>query len=141
MQQELAGVSGAVLAGGTGTRLRPAVAELPKVLAPVGGRPWLMYLLDHLAGAGLRDVVLLTGYRAGQVRAALGDSCCRLRLRHAREPRPLGTAGALRYALDGLHSPRVLVLNGDSFIDADLASFHDLHCERDADASMVLASV
>src|SRR5207248_5677603 len=95
-------LSVAILAGGLGTRLRPAVADRPKVLAPVAGRPYLTYLLDQLDGAGVREAVLLTGYAAGQVRGALGDRYGGLRLHYSVEPEPLGTAGALRLALPRL---------------------------------------
>ena len=120
-------VTAAILAGGLGTRLRPAVADRPKVLAPVGGRPYLTYLLDQLAGAGVREVVLLTGYAADEVRDALGDRYGRMRLRYSVEPAPLGTAGALRLALPLLAAPAVLLLNGDSYCDADLGAFRRSH--------------
>jgi NDP-sugar pyrophosphorylase family protein len=98
-----------------------------------------MYLLDRLAAAGLRDVVLLTGYRAEQVRAALGETYAGLRLHHAPEPEPLGTGGALRRVLGRLASPRVLVLNGDSLADVNLGALEDFHHERGAAGSLVLA--
>ncbi len=58
------GMSAAILAGGLGSRLRSVVADRPKVLAPVCGRPYLTFLLDQLAEAGIAEVVLLTGYQA-----------------------------------------------------------------------------
>ena len=67
-------VTAAILAGGLGTRLRSVVADRPKVMAEVGGRPFLSYLLDQLGEAGVRRVVLCTGHRAEQVRAVFGDS-------------------------------------------------------------------
>src|SRR6516225_2760963 len=91
----LSDVHAVILAGGLGTRLRPAVADLPKVLAPVLGRPWVLFLLDQLAGAGLRHVVLLTGYKAGQVRDEIGDHYRGMHLTYSTEPTPLGTAGAV----------------------------------------------
>lgn len=134
-------VTAAVLAGGLGTRLRPAVADRPKVLAPVGGRPYLTYLLDQLAGAGVGEVVLLTGYGAEQVRDALGEAYAGMRLVYSAEPTPLGTAGALRWALPRLSAPTVLLLNGDSYCDVDLAAFWRFHQAQGADASLVLARV
>src|SRR5258707_9853601 len=93
------GTTAAILAGGLGSRLRPVVADRPKVLAPVGGRPYLTYLLDRLADAGFEEVVLLTGFQAEMVWDAFGDAYAGMRLVHSREPQPLGTAGALRLAL------------------------------------------
>src|SRR6185437_12914125 len=110
MTEPLEDVTGVILAGGLGTRLRSSIADRPKVLAPVHGRPYLTYLLDQLAEAGLCRVVLLTGYLADQVRAAFGDSYADLSLTYSPEPSPLGTAGALRRALPYLLSPMVLLL-------------------------------
>ncbi len=61
-----------ILAGGLGTRLRGVVPGIPKVLAPVRGRPFLSYLLDQLQAAGVREVVLCTGHRADQVFETFG---------------------------------------------------------------------
>src|SRR5438094_528454 len=88
-----------ILAGGLGTRLRSAVADRPKVMAEVCGRPFLAHLLDQLAGQGVRRVVLCTGYRGEQVEAAFGDAYGALALDYSPEPEPLGTGGALRLAL------------------------------------------
>ena len=67
-----------ILAGGLGTRLKPRFGELPKPLAPVGGRPFLARQLEWLAAAGVRDAVLCTGYGADAVRAALGDGAANI---------------------------------------------------------------
>jgi NDP-sugar pyrophosphorylase family protein len=134
-------VTAAILAGGLGTRLRSVVGDRPKVLAEVGGRPFLTYLLDQLARAGAREVVLLTGYGADQVRDALGESYAGMRLSYSTEPMPLGTGGALRWALPRLASPAVLLLNGDSCCDVELGDFWRFHREYGADVSLVLARV
>ena len=131
----------AILAGGLGTRLRPAVGALPKVLAPVHRRPYLTYLLDHLAAASVREVVLLTGYGADQVQWTLGETYRGLRLVYSPEPSPLGTGGALRWALPKLASPVVLLMNGDSYCEVDLAAFADFHRRQAADLSLVLTEV
>ena len=133
----LASTTAAILAGGLGTRLRSAVAGRPKVLATVGGRPYLEYLLAWLASYSIRDVVLLTGYLGEQVRDELGESFQGIPLRYSQEERPLGTAGSLRHALQLLRTPTILLLNGDSFCDANLASFSRSHQQRGA-VSMVL---
>ena len=136
-----AGVSAAVLAGGMGTRLRPAVADRPKVLAPVGVRPFLSHLLHQLAHVGLRDVVLLTGHGAEQVRSALGDHYAGVRLIHSREPSPLGTAGAVRWALPLLREETIFLCNGDSYCDINLGDFRDFHRSRGAKVSVVVVRV
>lgn len=138
---DLRDVTAAVLAGGLGTRLRPAVDDRPKALAPVAGRPFLAYVLDRLAAAGVRHVVLCTGYRGAQIRACFGDHYCGLRLAYSQEPAPLGTAGSLGLALPHLASDPVLVVNGDSACEADLGEFLGWHAARRAAASLALARV
>lgn len=137
----LADVTAAILAGGLGTRLRPVIADRPKVLAEVQGRPFLGYLLDQLSAAGLRLVVLCTGYMGEQVRSAFGNSYGRLRLVYSQEAFPLGTGGALRLALPLFDSDSVLVMNGDSFCETDLGGFWNWHCARKAEATLVLTKV
>jgi NDP-sugar pyrophosphorylase family protein len=125
-------VTALILAGGQGTRLRGVLPGIPKVLAPVGGRPFLSYLLEQLRFAGVRNVVLCTGYRADQVFEAFGTRYKDLELRYSAESRPLGTAGALRFALAEADAETLLVLNGDSYIDCPLDEFHRWHLERES---------
>lgn len=155
--QDLASVTVAILAGGMGTRLHPVMSTRPKVLAEIRGRPFLSYLLDQLSAVDVRYVVLCTGYMGEQVQAKFGDSYGSLRIAYSQEPSPQGTAGALRSALP-LLKPRlsfgpkhskakvnvldsVLVMNGDSFCEANLRAFWAWHCERDVDATLLLAKV
>ena len=123
----MAEVTALILAGGQGTRLRGILPGIPKVLAPVGGRPFLSYLLDQLNVAGVREVVLCTGYRADQIFEIFGTRYGDLKLRYSAESRPLGTAGALRLALTQVEAERVLVLNGDSYIQCPVDEFHRWH--------------
>lgn len=117
------GFTAMVLAGGLGTRLRAAVADRPKALAPVDGEPFLARVLDALAGAGCRRAILCTGHLAEQVEREFGSEHGGLELVHSREPGPLGTAGALRHALPRLLDHGAVVVNGDTFCDLDLAAF------------------
>jgi NDP-sugar pyrophosphorylase family protein len=136
-----AGATAAILAGGLGTRLRGVVADRPKVLAEVLGRPFLAFLLDQLEAAGVARVVLCTGYRGEQVRAAFGTSYGALRLAYSQEPGPLGTGGALRMALPLLPCEPVLVMNGDSYCSADFQELWSWHLSRAAEATLLLSHV
>lgn len=138
MPGNLINVNGAILAGGLGTRLRSVVPDYPKVLAPIGGRACVTYLLDQMAEAGIREVCLLTGYRAGQVEATLGLKYRGLNLRYSVETAPLGTAGALRAALNQFVSEHVLVMNGDSYCNVNLHEFAKVHQCQAAEVSLVL---
>ncbi len=141
MSKKLADFTAAILVGGLGTRLRPVVADRPKVLAPINGRPFLAYLLDQLAAAGFSTVVLCTGYRADMIQAEFGDSYNGLRLIYSKEEESLGTAGALRLALPLLESDPVLVLNGDSYCHVNLPQFFEQYQRQNAAASLVLTAV
>jgi NDP-sugar pyrophosphorylase family protein len=136
--QALSSVTAALLAGGLGTRLRSVVADQPKVLAKVRGRAFLSYLLEQLAIAGIKEVVLCTGYLGSQVQQEYGDFYGDLQLLYSQEATPLGTGGALRLALPFFQSEHVLVMNGDSFCTVDLEAFWNWHRSRGARASMVL---
>lgn len=131
-------VTVAILAGGLGTRLRAVVTDRPKVLAQVNGRPFLSHLLDQISRSGLEDVVLCTGYGAEAVADEFGVAYGSLRLRYSPEPQPLGTGGALRHALPLLEGKTVLVLNGDSYADANLAEFSLKHTQAKSSGSILL---
>lgn len=120
----------AVLAGGLGTRLSSSVPDLPKVLAPVGGTPFLSYVLDWLIAAGIGKAVLCVGHMAEKVSAHYGRAYRGLRLSYSREEEPLGTAGALALAGPMLDSPQVLALNGDSLCLFEAAPFFEAYGRR-----------
>ena len=108
-----------VLAGGLGTRLKPRFGDLPKPLAPLGGRPFLARQLEWLRSRGISSAVILAGYGAEQVREALGDgSSFGVSLEYSIEDQPLGTGGALKLA-ERFVEGSVLVVNGDTIGDAD----------------------
>lgn len=132
-----------ILAGGTGTRLRSAYAEGPKVLAPVNGKPFLAYLLQQLYAAGFRDVVLCVGYKHQQIQDCIGDgSDVGLSITYSVEEDPLGTAGALRLAYE-LRSgaPCFFALNGDSFLQLDYMAMLQSHIASSAAATVALVCV
>ena len=112
-----------ILAGGLGTRLRSVVSDRPKVLADVGGRPFLGYCLEALALQGFQNVVVCAGYLADHIERCFGDTFGPLKIQYSVEASPLGTGGALRQAIAKAQSREVLVLNGDSYCEMDLAAY------------------
>ncbi len=142
---DLAQVDAMILAGGLGTRLRSVVSDRPKVLAEVLGRPFLAYLLDQLAASGIKRVILCIGYLGEQIRETFGYAYDAaegtIQISYSQETQLLGTGGALGLALPLVRSPRVLVMNGDSFCGADLAGFSEFHQQKSAPVSMVLTQV
>lgn len=134
-------ITPAILAGGLGTRLRDALPDRPKVLAPVAGRPFVTHLLDQLILAGFREAVLLTGHMHDEVREELGEAYGPLRLSYSRERQPLGTGGAVRAALATIGTSSLLVVNGDSYLDLDFAALVRFHGCRASSVSVALAHV
>jgi D-glycero-alpha-D-manno-heptose 1-phosphate guanylyltransferase len=109
-----------VLAGGLGTRLRSTVPDLPKVMAPVCGRPFLEILLSSLAAKGCQRAILSLGYLARQIQDHFGPRYAGIALEYVVEHAPLGTGGALRQAINRCEADHALVVNGDSYLDLDV---------------------
>ena len=133
-----------ILAGGFGARLQSVVADRPKVLAPVAGRPFLQHLLKGLADEGVRDVVLSTGHLGEQVDAFVAANAPDgMRVRCVHESRPLGTGGALAFAAKKaeIQGPFV-AMNGDTFFGGAVAELVEAHnIEPDSKATLALARV
>jgi mannose-1-phosphate guanylyltransferase len=127
-----------VLCGGAGLRLRSVTGNSPKSLANIGGRPFLEILLSQLRRHGLQRVILAVGFQSDLVRSHFGDRAHGLRLEYSIESEPLGTGGALRKAADHLQSNDALIMNGDSYTDADLPAFALDYFEAKADISMLV---
>ena len=130
-----------VLAGGLGTRLRGVVADLPKAMAPVNGRPFLALVLDQLVDAGFKTAILAVGYRHEAIRAHIGDRYRGLVLRYSVESEPLGTGGAMRLACLHAHARDVFVLNGDTYLELDFRAMLDAHVRATASLSMAICHV
>ncbi len=129
-----------IIAGGLGTRLRPVLKDQPKVLATIGGHPFLKYLLDQLASWRIHEVVLCTGYLGERIESQFGTAYKGLQLVYSQERTALGTAGALRLALPLIESDTALILNGDSYCAADFEAFWKHHCLRKSAATILLVN-
>lgn len=108
-----------VLAGGFGTRLRQVVADLPKPMAPISGRPFLEILLSTLARKGFTRTVLSLGFMSEKVVRHFGESYAGMELVYEVESQPLGTGGAIRAALARCVTDHVFVFNGDTYLDIE----------------------
>ncbi len=132
-----------MLVGGMGTRLRPLTVSVPKQMLPVGGRPMIEHVVEHLAAHGVDEVVLALGFRPDAFRSAYPDGrCCGVRLRYALEPEPLDTAGAVAFA--AAHAgvdDTFVVCNGDVLTDLDVTSLVAFHRRRGALATIHLTAV
>jgi D-glycero-alpha-D-manno-heptose 1-phosphate guanylyltransferase len=107
-------------------------------MAPVAGRPFLEILLAQLRGAGCTRVLLSVGHLHSVIQDRFGASFRGMRVDYAVESTPLGTGGAIRLALAQTTEDSVLVLNGDTFLEADYADMMRFHREEQAVATIAL---
>src|SRR5690606_20252873 len=112
-----------VLAAGLGTRMRPLTDKVPKPLLEVGGKPLLVWHLEALARAGVRDVVINHSRNGQRIEDALGDGTrFGVRIRYSPEGEtPLDTGGGIRRALPLLGEKPFIIVNGDVFTDFDFS--------------------
>jgi D-glycero-alpha-D-manno-heptose 1-phosphate guanylyltransferase len=130
-----------ILAGGLGTRLRSVVADRPKPMAVVNGTPFIELLICSLADKGVRNFILLTGYMGETIEEHFrGAALDGLTIRCSHETEPLGTGGAVKNAERFASDPTLLV-NGDTFFDADVHKLFRFHVEKKAAASLSLVRV
>jgi NDP-sugar pyrophosphorylase family protein len=131
-----------VLAGGLGTRITPVLKDTPKILAPIGGRPYIVFLLSWLKSFGARRVVFGLGHLAGAVSEFLmANPVEGMEFSVVVEDKPLGTGGAISNVRAEIRTDPVLIMNGDSFVDADLCEFVNFHQSNQSDASLLCAMV
>lgn len=110
-----------ILAGGRGTRIAPVTRDLPKILIPVAGKPFVEHQFDLLRASGFTDVLLCIGYRGHLIREHVGDGTrFGMKVVYVEEsPDQLkGTGGALIHALDALDE-NFMLLYGDSYLPVD----------------------
>lgn len=123
-----------ILAGGLGTRLRSAVPDLPKPMAPVSGRPFLEYQMDYWIAQGISRFVISVGYRKEAIVNYFDDRYRGFAVEYAVEEAALGTGGGLLKAIGLVNqNEAVLVLNGDTFFEVDyrrLKAFHEKNNSR-----------
>jgi UDP-N-acetylglucosamine diphosphorylase / glucose-1-phosphate thymidylyltransferase / UDP-N-acetylgalactosamine diphosphorylase / glucosamine-1-phosphate N-acetyltransferase / galactosamine-1-phosphate N-acetyltransferase len=105
-----------ILAAGEGRRLRPFTVNNPKSMLRVAGKPIIQYVLEALAENGLRDIIMVVGYRKEQIFDYIGDgSRFGVEIRYKTQSKQLGTANALSQSIDAADE-EFLVLAGDKLI-------------------------
>jgi D-glycero-alpha-D-manno-heptose 1-phosphate guanylyltransferase len=119
-----------ILAGGLGTRLREAVPELPKCMAPVAGKPFLSYCIDYLRMQDIERFIFSLGYKSDVIEEYLQKEYPTLNYTSVIEEEPLGTGGAIQLALQKAGSENVLIANGDTLFKVNaeaISHFHQTH--------------
>ena len=127
-----------ILAGGLGTRLKAAVPELPKAMAPVLAKPFIGYLVDYLKVQGIERFIFSLGHKSNIIEQYLDTQYDEIKKIYSVEQEPLGTGGAILLALRHAKEKHVLIVNGDTFFKVDIAALSAFHKERDADCSIAL---
>ena len=131
-----------VLAGGSGTRLRPITHTSAKQLVPVANKPILFYGLEQIRDAGITDVGIIVGDTHAEIEAAVGDgSALGIRPTYIRQDEPLGLAHAVLVAEDFLGGDDFVMFLGDNLIEGGIAHFvADFEASRPA-AQILLKKV
>jgi len=118
-----------ILAGGLGTRLRKAVPDLPKPMAPINNRPFLEYQMDYWIAQGVNHFILSVGYLKDVIINHFGTNYKDATIEYAEEFEPLGTGGGLLMASKSLTEP-FLAINGDTFIEVNLDELWNFHIQK-----------
>jgi D-glycero-alpha-D-manno-heptose 1-phosphate guanylyltransferase len=116
-----------ILAGGLGTRLRDAVPDLPKCMAPVAGRPFIAHVIDALRMQGIERFIFSLGYKSEMIEAYLQQQYPTLDYSTVIEEQPLGTGGGILLAMAKAATENILIANGDTLFKIrakELAAFH-----------------
>jgi D-glycero-alpha-D-manno-heptose 1-phosphate guanylyltransferase len=127
-----------VLAGGMGTRLKDAVPDLPKCMAPINGIPFITYLIKHLQAEGIQRFVFALGYRSEMIEGYLQANRSWINASCSIEEKQLGTGGAIQKAMKITTSENVLIVNGDTLFKANIHAVANLHDVTNAICTLAL---
>ncbi|MGN6165652.1 MAG: HAD-IIIA family hydrolase [Flavisolibacter sp.] len=127
-----------ILAGGLGTRLRDAVPDLPKCMAPVAGRPFISHVVDYLRMQGVQHFIFSLGHKWDVIENFLINHYPTLDYTVVIEKEPLGTGGAIHLAIQKARDTNVLVANGDTLFKADVRSLFSFHLAHEAECTLAL---
>jgi len=134
-------VKAVVMAGGKGTRLRPITYSIPKPVVPIAGKPCMLYLLDSYYSAGIKDVIVTTGYKFSSLITSIIEN------RHndqailfSVEKEPAGTAGSVKMVSNFIDDT-FIVGSGDILSDFNISEILDFHRKNKAMITIVLTEV
>ncbi len=133
-------MTGLLLVGGKGTRLRPLTYTRPKALVPLVNRPLLWYLLELLRRHGVGQAVLAVAHEHEQIEAYVASGGKGMGVTCVREEEALGTAGAIKNAAEQLGAT-FFVLNGDQVMDLDLGAMLEAHRKKGAVVTIAVRRV
>ena len=122
-----------VLCGGKGTRLKSIVPDKPKILADIGGSPFIKYLLDYFEEEGLTRIILCTGCKHNLIEEWVRSSYNgNIKIILSREKQSMGTAGAIKNAQKYIISENFIVVNGDTLTNISIRDFMKYYYKKKA---------
>jgi len=128
-----------ILAGGFGTRLRKAVHDVPKPMAPIKGKPFLEYLMDYWINQGVNSFILSVGYKHRKIIDYFGYDYRGTSIDYCIEDVPLGTGGGLLKAIELIEQKNsIIVINGDTFFEVDLKTLKAFHEQKNSSFTLAL---
>jgi len=131
-----------ILAGGLGTRLRIAVPNLPKPMAPILGKPFLEHQIKFWMAQGVTNFILSVGYQYEKIVDYFGSQFNGANIEYVIEKKPLGTGGALLLAAQKIKEKNkpFLLLNGDTYFNVDLRALKLFAEKKESDWTFSLFS-
>jgi len=127
-----------ILAGGLGTRLRSAVPDLPKCMAPVNDKPFISYVIKYLQQQGVTNFIFSLGYKSEVIEEYLQKEFPNLLYKTSIEDEPLGTGGAIKQALTIAEEKVALATNGDTLFIVNVNELLSLQTSKQADCTLSL---
>ena len=127
-----------ILVGGMGTRLNSVIPNLPKPLAPIGSKPFLAKLLDHLELQGFSNVILSVGYLHQKIIDYFGNKYGSININYCIEHTLLGTGGAIAKSIELTSTNPILVLNGDTLFKINYSTLMAAHDESNRNITIGL---
>ncbi len=127
-----------ILAGGLGTRLREAVPDLPKCMAPVNGLPFISYVTEHLTQQGVQRFVFALGYKSEAIETFIQSNFPESNYELSIEKEPLGTGGAIQLACSMLQQENVVIANGDTLFRVNFSPMSAFHFQKKAHCTLAL---
>lgn len=131
-----------ILAGGLGTRLRPLTNSIPKPIAYVANRPFLVHQIELLVKHGIKEIILVLHFMPQEIKRVIGDGReWGIRIHYVIEEFPLGTAGAVKNAEKYFDNEPLIIFNGDVLTDLNLSKMIDFHHQKKALVTLALTEV
>ena len=127
-----------ILAGGLGTRLRSAVADLPKCMAPVDGKPFISFVIAALQQEGIENFIFSLGYKSDAIIDYVDRDFKNINKKYVIEAKQLGTGGAIAEACKAVEEEHVIVVNGDTLFMVDIKELSLFHQNNGSDCTIAL---